>query len=324
MHFFSKVIEKIRLIKRIDNLLIFYNNQINEFINSENINNQRRFFLDKVLNSSKCGVSNVRHVESDIIVSLTSYGKRIHEVYLAIESIMQGSMLPNRIILWLSEDEFKKSPLPITLQKQIKRGLEIRYTKDLLSYKKLIPSLKEYPDSTIITIDDDVMYNFDFVENLINSYIGNPHNIHANRLSRISFDKNNAIESYLKWENVLGNNLESRLDYLFTGVGGVLYPPHSLAVDVFDEGTFMSICRYADDVWFTAMAIKQGTKISKAYTRDNRGDDFIPLYLNQSDGLCVSNNNSFNCRNDIQIKAVFEKYGIIDILRNNEDKTKIY
>ena len=50
-----------------------------------------------------------------MIVTLTTFGQRLNDVYLAIESIMQGSLLPNRIILWLADD-MRGKVLPVTLQ----------------------------------------------------------------------------------------------------------------------------------------------------------------------------------------------------------------
>ena len=95
-------------------------------------------------------------------------------------------------------------------------------------------------------------------------------------------------------------------------------PPHSLDAAVFDEETYMSICRYADDVWFSAMAIKKGTKVHKSYTHDLRGEEYTSIQGNQANCLCTDNNNPDNCRNDIQIKAVYERFRIIERLRESE------
>ena len=122
-----------------------------------------------VINSKRKGTTDSKIAETEIIVSLTTHSYRINDVYLAIESIMQGTMLPNRIILWLSE-EYKKDPLPVTLQNQMERGLEVRYCKDVRSYTKLVPALKEFPNSAIVTIDDDILYPIDALEHLVNAY----------------------------------------------------------------------------------------------------------------------------------------------------------
>ena len=104
---------------------------------------------EKTLCSTMKGVSDDLLCEHEVIVSLTSFGKRIYDVHLAIESIMQGSVKPNRIILWLSEEEFKGKPLPKTLEKQKNRGLQIEYCEDLRSYKKIVPTMEKYPDARI-------------------------------------------------------------------------------------------------------------------------------------------------------------------------------
>lgn len=88
-----------------------------------------------VVSCKEMGVTSERFCDHEVVVSLTSYGERIRYAYLAIESIMQGALKPNRIVLWLSDDE-KDKILPATLQLQIKRGLEVRYCPDIRSYTK--------------------------------------------------------------------------------------------------------------------------------------------------------------------------------------------
>lgn len=265
---------------------------------------------DSALHSVETGISIEKIASNDVIVSLTTYGRRIHDAYLAIESIMQGTVKPNKIILWLSEEEFGKKDLPITLQKQKIRGLEIKYCKDIRSYKKLVYTLKEYPEACIITIDDDVIYNFDLVENLIASHKINPNCIWANRIHEMTYNNNGSLKSYLQWNMCSQVNAQALKNNFFTGCGGTLFPPNSLHTETLNDDVFMNICPTADDVWFNAMARLKGTEIRKSFTHSLNGEDFVVNGRLQSDGLCAINNNSENCRNDEQIKAVFEKYGI--------------
>ena len=269
------------------------------------------YLSEKALHSVEKGVSTNKLCDSEVIVSLTSYDRRVNDVYLAIESIMQGSILPNRIILWLSECEFKSKVLPITLQNQQKRGLDIRFCKDIKSYKKLVYTLNEFPNACVITIDDDLIYNFDLVENLIASHTSNPKCIWANRIHEIRFDNNKKIKSYLQWKMRSKSDAKNKKDNFFTSGGGTLFPPHSLHDEVFNENTFMDICPTADDIWFNAMARLKGTEICKSFTHSPVGDDFLINESLQSESLETINNNPINCQNDIQLKAVFEKYGIM-------------
>ena len=266
-----------------------------------------QYLQDKVLNTTEMGVSDIPLCENEVVVSLTTYGIRIHDVYLAIESIMQGTIKPNRIVLWLSKDEFEGKKIPLSLQNQMKRGLEIEYCEDILSYKKLIPSLKKFPNACIITIDDDLMYDFDFVERLVNTHIMHKEAVCANRIHRMKLGKNMLPVSYMDWDLCVNKYDNSPLNFFTTG-GGTLFPPNVFPKEVFDDSTFMSICKYADDVWFNAMIRLNDKVILKSYTRSSEGDDFICISNVQYMGLYIENTNSISCRNDVQIDAVWKKY----------------
>ena len=260
----------------------------------------------KALSESRSGISNQKYGESEVIVSLTTHGKRIYDVHAAIESIMQGSVKPNRIVLWISED-YRKTILPLTLQKQTKRGLEIRYCRDIRSYTKLVPALKEFPDASIITIDDDIIYPHDILECLINAHKECPDCICANWIREFLRDLGKKYISLLKWPQPTDvEDISER--YFFEGFAGVLYPPHSLDEEVFNESVFLDICKYADDVWFNAMALKAGTKVKYAWKHYS-----IDSFINNEDGQCVALrhlNNEGELLNDVQIKSVYAKYDL--------------
>lgn len=314
MKLFDKILRRLRIYSRIEEIINSYSSRTASLIMQRECEKIRYDLISMAAHSSQPGISSTKWCENEVIVSLTSYGKRIYDVCLAIESIMQGTMLPNRIVLWLSEEEFKGKTLPLTLQNQMKRGLEVRYTADTKSFKKLIPSLQEFPESVIITIDDDLLYCYDFVEKLVNEYKADANCIHAYRVLKMTFCKIGNLQSYLDWERQQEEGNKSRFNFFTTG-GGVLFPPNSLDKNVFDSAVFMSICRYADDVWINAMAIMKGTPVRKTYSHNEDGDEFVPISIHQKDALCIENNNPLNCRNDVQIKAVFERYGIFQKLR---------
>ena len=297
--------------KTIANIVNASNNRIESLLRQERFERVAFDLTNLALHSCEMGITSNFISENEIIVSLTSYGKRIQDVYLAIESIMQGTVKPNKIILWLSEEEFGTKDLPISLQKQQIRGLEIKYCKDIRSYKKLIYALKEFPEANIITIDDDLIYNFDLVENLLNRHKQNPSYICASRIHQITKNSDGSIKKYLDWNGCAGNDTpESDLNFFTTG-GGTLFPPHAFPKETFDEDVFTNICPTADDVWFNAMARLKGTKICKSFTHSSKGEDFIVNENLQTDGLNTINNAPENNQNDVQIKAVFENYGIM-------------
>lgn len=264
---------------------------------------------EKVMSCTELGVTDKKYEGEEVIVSLTSFGKRINEVYLAIESIMQGTLKPNRIVLWLAENEFREKVLPQTLQRQQKRGLQIEFCDDIKSFKKIIPTIEKYPDACIVTIDDDVMYEFDLLENLIRTHLDHPNDICTCRMHRITLDEQNRPQSYLKWDMLIYPEESSNLHFLTSG-GGTLFPPHCFNDEMTNRDAFMRLCPYADDIWINAMILLSGKHILKAYTHSRNGCDYLEIHQNRDDALSKENMNPEACRNDVQFRAVCDKYDL--------------
>ena len=259
------------------------------------------------LHSQEKGVIEGLKEEPELIVSLTTHGRRLFEVYLAIESIMQGSMKPNRIVLWLSKD-IQGEPLPQTLMNQIKRGLVVMYTDDIGPYTKLVPALTDYPNSILVTIDDDILYPYDTLELLYSAYQKYPRCICANRIMDVTLDNQGQPASLPTWKELDNKERISRLNF-FEGVGGVLYPPHCFTSEVVNQSVFASICPTADDVWFNCMAILSNTSVVPADKHYFR----FPLLINasvQDSALWRINNSNKITPNDKQLRAVMKKYNL--------------
>ena len=246
-----------------------------------------------------------------LIVSLTTYDKRLYDVYLTIESIMQQTVKPNKIILWLAED-MKNVEIPITLQRQQLRGLEIRYTKDIRSYKKLIPTLKEYPNDFIITIDDDVLYNHDMIELFLSEYRKEPHCIHCGWAKHLAVGKDGKLMRWKACPKRPEEEVKASFLNLPIGCAGILYPPHSLDNEVFNEDVFLDFCKYADDIWFKAMTLKAGYPC-KALRKDIHNYLYIDNPICQHQGLTLVNISKD--MNNVQLQSVFDKYDLHKLLK---------
>lgn len=287
---------------------------LHKFINKLNLTNglegaikcaiRKQFLEDKIINSSISGITKEKYCDCEIIVSLTSYGRRLMSVCYAIESIMQQEKKANRIVLWLGEKDFD-GHIPTSLKKQCDRGLEIRRTKDIRSYTKIIPSLQMFPNAAIITIDDDIMYDFDIIGNIIDSYIANQNCIHACRCHVIKYASNGTMLPYYKWQ-WCSFDTQNNCNNFFTGVGGVLYPPHCFDPEIFNEKIFLDICKTADDVWLNAMARKSNTKICKVPTKSARCEDYVELQDVQD--IALNFVNVASSQNDVQLKKVWNRY----------------
>ena len=215
--------------------------------------------IEKYFKATESGVINEKR-EPEIILSLTSYPARMYDIHYTIYSLLTQTLKPNKIILYLGEDKFpnRDKDLPKNLLEFTKYGLEIRYTKDLKSFTKLIPALKEYPNSIIITADDDIFYPQNWLDKLYNCWKNNKDCVVCHRAHKVEID-NMKIAPYYKWKKCITENKSSFYNF-FTGVGGVLYPPNCFYKDIDNEELFMKLAPNADDIWFWAMAVLNDTK----------------------------------------------------------------
>ena len=193
-----------------------------------------------------------------IILSLTSIPARFHKLHLVIESILCQSLQPDRIILWLSKKHQNKNfsdikALPQKIQKLQKRGLEIYFTKDIGPYRKLIPTLKKFPNDIIITIDDDVFYEKSVVDSLYKAYLQNGNNFVYCRRSRII--EKNKVSGYIA-DRLNFSSKNNHYKLLTTGCGGVLYPPSIFSQEVFNKEVFLKLAPFEDDSWYNVMLAK--------------------------------------------------------------------
>lgn len=263
------------------------------------------------------GVTDSPLCDHEVVVSLTTYKERIHEVYLSIESIMQGTIKPNRIILWLAEDEFTEDDLPIVLKRQRERGLEIRYCKDIRSYKKIIPTLQLCPEACIVTIDDDIIFEPDLLEHLIASYKKYPDCVSACRTHVIAMDDKGIPLPYSHRRSLQHIDYPSHLNFL-TGVGGTLFPPHLLHEQVGDEKTFMRLCPTGDDIWLNAMLLLNRVKVVKAFTHNPNGNDFVHNASPYVTPLWSDNQKENGEGNDRQIQNLWKEFELNKILLESE------
>lgn len=239
----------------------------------------------------------------DPIITLTSYPARIRFVAETVKSLM-AQTIPAKIVLWLGKDEFpgREKDLPADLLALRKEGLEIRYTKDVGPYTKLVPSLKAFPEKVLITVDDDILYPENWLQNLLLAYVENPEMIHACRCHQIRFS-GKKVAPYRRW-NYEAVGLQPSFNNFMTGVGGVLYPPHCLHADVFNEDLFMSLAPKADDIWFWAMAVLNNVKINLIAKPYNH---LKTVPGSQKEG-CLWQENVIGGGNDVQFAAVLAHY----------------
>lgn len=196
---------------------------------------------------------------SDVIVSLTSYPARISTVHLTVRTLLTQTRRPGAVILWLAEDQFPggRESLPKKLRELEEHGLTIRFCENLYPHKKYYFAMKEHPDKTVITVDDDCLYAETLIEELEETSARYPGAVCCTWGHRLRPDERGEI-SCENWEPELSGTAPSML-LAPTGVGGVLYPPHALADEVFDKEALRACALRGDDLWLKVMAVLKHT-----------------------------------------------------------------
>lgn len=235
------------------------------------------------------GINTEEKNNPEVIVSLTSFPERINTVIKTVKTLLNQTMKPDRVILWLAPEQFpnEEKDLPKELLDLQEFGLTIDWYKDIRSYKKILPALKKYPDAIIITTDDDIYYAPDTVESLYKSYLEHPTEIQAQRCDWLNIDTDGKI-IWDKTKELFKDKHRGEASFRqrLTGYGAVLYPPHSLYQDVTNEELISKTIPTHDDIWLWAMAVLQGTKtrLVKGYT-----ESINYIESSQQYGLCKIN-----------------------------------
>lgn len=242
--------------------------------------------------------------DSNIIISMTSFPKRIGNVCKVIDCLIHQTMRPGKIILWLSREQFDSiDELPKSLIKRQKDGLEIRLVdKDYRSHKKYLyvtsdPELKE---KITILVDDDMFYRSDFVETLYNAYqkADNPKTVVCKYSKEITYDQNGNLLPYIFWKSVK----KTKPSKTFFGSGGgtmlrfKYLPPFCGDIDL-----ALKVTPMADDVWLNAMC-----RIAEFRFIPLENDNIMTIYNWRNQTLSAVNNGQN--LNDKQIEMLRSEF----------------
>lgn len=191
--------------------------------------------------------------QTALVVSLTTFPERSKAIETCIQSICSQDLKPDRIVLVLARDEFGYGRLPRSIQRCVSAGVDIIWIENSQGpYNKLIPALRVFPSSMVITVDDDCIYEPWMVRELVETSSRYPGSVVGHRGRRIQRE-NGALCSYESWNIISEFSFDQ--DVFLTGVGGVLYPPNVLDARLIGDSEAIAKCSPDnDDLWFWAAA----------------------------------------------------------------------
>jgi len=233
------------------------------------------------------------------IVSLTTYGQRMHTVYLTIESIGRGSLLPSQLILWI-QDHHAFTHRPVELRRLERRGLEVRLTESYGSHSKYYPYLLATDEFSkpLVTADDDALYNSWWLAGLTNAHELAPCAVHCYRARVVRLVKG-GLAPYVTWTKCRSVEPGNRI--FATGASGCIYPAEFLPYLKRAGTTFLYLCPRADDVWLHLNALRSGFTVRQVFSR--------PLEFPSIPGTQHNALYKENCEqgeNDVQISVTYK------------------
>lgn len=139
-----------------------------------------------------------------VYISLTTIHSRLYGLCDTIESIVQGTVLPDHIYIILSKDPFllDEGVTEETVMTQLSNVLVLKrsfpfisviFTQNIGPHRKLLPLLRQKwdEDCVIITIDDHEIYSRTAIAGLIQYYVSSAKDaVIALRSRRMSFCRN--------------------------------------------------------------------------------------------------------------------------------------
>ena len=126
--------------------------------------------------------------------------------------------------------------------------------RNLKSHKKYFYAMQEFPNDVVVTADDDVYYPSNWLSGFLKSYKMFPKAVSARRVHLMK-KSGKELAFYNYWEDQCRRVKTPSFALIATGCNGILYPPHCLKSEAFDERIFMELCFDADDIWLKCMEV---------------------------------------------------------------------
>lgn len=193
---------------------------------------------------------------NDVCVNFTTWKKRDKFVETMLKSLSKQTKKPDHIICWLSSDEYIDKKIPEHLERCLNDGLmdEIRWvSKNIYSHKRW-EVMKIHPEWFNIFVDDDIIYNEKYVEELYNTALSNQDCaiMWTTRLNEFCGKKRNDIK----------HTPGKKSAKLQTLSGMSCYPPFVFPNESFEYCDLRDkYCTKCDDSWVRAWLIKCGIEI---------------------------------------------------------------
>lgn len=196
-----------------------------------------------------------------IIVSLTSTSRRMHMCRATILSLVSQELIPDKIVLNLSKEPYLKDDgvyetdilnyLTESIPLDLKNIIDLRWVRNTGPYRKLLPTLQQASEEDIIiTADDDIFYDRQWLKLLLDNFDFNNKVIHAGRVRKIKKNNFNKLSGYTHWP-IIKNEQVLKEDWIITYGGGAVLYKGWFSESLLEDTGFLSLAPTADDLWYS-------------------------------------------------------------------------
>jgi len=235
--------------------------------------------------------------EDPVIVSLTSHAPRFRYLEKTLKCLLLQDYKNFHVVVNLSENDFAKLPLYLKVFEKYNVDFHI-CSPDLRVFMKLLNSLQRFPDSKIVTADDDIYYGKKWLSTIIRASEHHPNTIIGFRGVIVPDKLSNT--SYADWPSPL-KSMASRDSILLTGVAGILYPPTIFRNEIDKLIELIALAPTNDDlVYFVAANVLGLDRFCLIGRYSN------PRYWNGSQQVALWRINVAERFNDSQFQALQE------------------
>lgn len=197
-----------------------------------------------------------------IILSCTTTYERRNIFYYSIQSLLKQSIKPDLFLVNLSKDSYLQdsgfSDVPAWLKDE---RVTINWVKNTGPYRKLLPCLDHAgEDDLIITVDDDVLYDQDWLEKLFELSKKNPDSIVCSRAKKMTKNIFGRWKNYGHWDQITRRSKGMMI--LPTSGAGAVYKKKLLDSNFLTDIKFLEIAPTTDDLWFREASRRKETPVA--------------------------------------------------------------
>lgn len=186
---------------------------------------------------------------SEYRVSLTSWRPRLAELPLVLLTLLQQTLQPREIVVWLTRQDHQ------TIAENIRErfgasGVRFQICDDLKSHKKWLPMIEAGHREPFVICDDDIIYPKGWFAALVaedrsDAYVGA-------KCHYITFDPKKLIAPYLDWKKQIRTDGQPSHRVFVTGCGGAVIHPERISKNFLNREDLFKQCPKTDDIWLKA------------------------------------------------------------------------